>query len=107
MSTHAQRLHIHGHVQGVGYRWSLVREAERLGLRGWVRNRRDGSVEALAVGPPAALQALVAWAQRGPPAARVSRVDVRPAGADEVAEAAAAQAAAGFMQRPLSDRAPI
>ena len=68
-------LRITGTVQGVGYRYALQREAERLGLRGWVRNRRDGSVEALAQGSPAALDALTVWARRGPPAARVAGVD--------------------------------
>ena len=71
--------------------------AERLGLRGWVRNRRDGSVEALACGPAGALDQLVAWAHHGPPAARVSRVDVLPA---DAAQAAEAQALSGFEQRP-------
>jgi len=67
-------LRIEGTVQGVGYRYALQREAGRLGLTGWVRNRRDGSVESLAQGSADALEALAAWARRGPPAARVSRV---------------------------------
>ena len=61
-------------VQGVGYRFALEREAARLGLTGWVRNRRDGSVEAVAQGPAEALDALAAWARRGPPAAQVTGV---------------------------------
>lgn len=68
-------------MQGVGYRESCRREAERLGVRGWVRNRSDGSVEALMVGDEAALAALAAWLQHGPPAACVRRVksaDVAP-----------------------------
>lgn len=65
-----RHLAIRGRVQGVGYRASL------LGLRGWVRNRRDGSVEALLQGRPAAVQALIDWARRGPPAARVDEVVV-------------------------------
>ena len=73
-----RRLRIHGVVQGVGFRYSLQREAVRLGLAGWVRNRRDGTVEALACGPAPAVDALVAWAHRGPPSARVDRVEVAP-----------------------------
>ncbi len=67
-------LRITGRVQGVGFRWSLCAEAQALGLAGWVRNRRDGSVEALLYGPPAAVDRLRQWAQRGPPMARVDRV---------------------------------
>jgi acylphosphatase len=67
-------LRIEGTVQGVGYRYAMQREAGRLGLTGWVRNRRDGSVESLAQGSAEALDALAAWACRGPPAARVSGV---------------------------------
>ena len=68
-------LRIIGRVQGVGYREAMVREAGRLAVTGWVRNRADGSVEALVQGRSAALDALLAWAQRGPPAACVERVD--------------------------------
>ena len=65
---------MNGVVQGVGYRWSTVRAAEPLGLRGWVQNLPDGSVEILAEGPPDALDALERWAHAGPPHARVSGV---------------------------------
>lgn len=69
---------ITGLVQGVCYRASLVAEARALGLDGWVRNRRDSSVEAVARGPEAALAALEDWARKGPPGARVSGVETSP-----------------------------
>ncbi|TAK41458.1 MAG: acylphosphatase [Betaproteobacteria bacterium] len=72
-------LSIAGRVQGVGYRESLRAEALRLGVSGWVRNRRDGSVEAVLQGPHEAVDAALAWARRGPPAARVAQLDARPA----------------------------
>lgn len=68
-------LRIDGQVQGVGYRDAMRREAARLGATGWVRNRADGSVEALAQGGGTVVEALLAWARRGPPAARVERVE--------------------------------
>jgi acylphosphatase len=76
MAEAVLRVEIRGQVQGVGYRWAMVEEARRLGLRGWVRNRRDGSVEALVAGPEGAVGQVLAWARRGPPAAQVSSVDV-------------------------------
>jgi acylphosphatase len=72
----AKRLIIKGRVQGVGYRVSFAETAIALGLAGWVRNRRDGSVEACVQGDDDAITAVVSWARRGPPAARVSDVVV-------------------------------
>ena len=65
-----------GRVQGVGFRYSLRAEAERLGVSGWVRNRRDGSVDALLTGDPDAVEAVISWAHDGPSGARVDDVDV-------------------------------
>ncbi len=75
MGVRAQ-LVVSGRVQGVWYRGAMQEEARRLGLGGWVRNADDGTVEAEAEGEPAAVEALVAWAHRGPPAARVTDVRV-------------------------------
>ena len=75
-----RRLRIEGLVQGVGYRAAMYERARRLGVTGWVRNRRDGSVEAVAQGSAETLERFVAWAQQGPPAARVSSVRVSDAG---------------------------
>ncbi len=77
----AVRLTITGRVQGVWYRGWTVEQAQARGLDGWVRNRADGSVEALVAGPAAAVEALVALCHEGPPAARVTAVN-RGAGAD-------------------------
>jgi acylphosphatase len=73
------RLVAHGRVQGVWFREGMRQEAQRLGVTGWVRNRRDGTVEAVVHGAPAAVEAIVAWARRGPEAAEVDRLEVVPA----------------------------
>ena len=78
MKTTCQ-LRISGRVQGVGYRDALRRQALACGLAGWVRNRLDGSVEAVLQGDARSVEEVIAWAQRGPPAARVDRVDAQPA----------------------------
>jgi acylphosphatase len=74
-----RRLLVHGRVQGVWYRGWTVDQAEELGLDGWVRNRRDGSVEILVSGPGAAVGELIERCRQGPPAARVERVEVEEA----------------------------
>ncbi len=71
------QLVVRGRVQGVYFRASAQREARRLGLTGWVRNRPDGFVELLAEGEEEGIKDLIAWANRGPSAARVERVDTR------------------------------
>jgi acylphosphatase len=83
-------LRITGIVQGVGYRYSTVREALRLGLSGWVRNRRDGSVEANISGEAEAVAKMIAWCRQGPTGASVDHVAV------EIGEACSG----GFEQRP-------
>lgn len=73
-----RRLVVRGRVQGVWYRESMRREAEALGVAGWVRNRTDGTVEAVVQGTAVAVEAIVAWARRGPDEARVEAIDVEP-----------------------------
>lgn len=72
-----RHLLIAGRVQGVGYRDWMVREAGRLGLSGWVRNRPDGMVEAVVAGPEPAVEALLTLVRRGPRLARVDAVEER------------------------------
>jgi acylphosphatase len=73
-----------GMVQGVGYRAFVADEAARHGVVGWVRNRRDGSVEAVFNGPAAAVEATVSACRKGPWGARVDGIDRRQATADEL-----------------------
>ena len=72
--TITRRVLVEGFVQGVGYRHFAVHAARRFGLSGWVRNRADGSVEALISGSPDAIEAMLAQLRRGPPGARVRAV---------------------------------
>jgi acylphosphatase len=85
------RLGITGQVQGVGYRFWMTRTAASLGLRGWVRNRRDGSVEALVTGTPEDIAAVTKASRQGPPGARVDSVTATPAEDD---------GSVGFSARP-------
>jgi acylphosphatase len=77
MSLKQVHLYVRGRVQGVYFRASAQREAKRLGLTGWVKNRPDGSVEVLAEGEEEEVKEFIGWAHRGPGAARVDVVDVR------------------------------
>jgi acylphosphatase len=72
---HCLHLLIRGRVQGVGFRYFVLRRAQALGLAGWVRNRADGAVEVEAEGTRAALEALVGAVRHGPTGARVTAVD--------------------------------
>lgn len=67
-------LRIYGLVQGVWYRGSMVEQAVARNLDGWVRNRQDGSVEAIVAGDQTAVRDLIAWCRRGPPSARVDEI---------------------------------
>lgn len=71
-----RRLVITGRVQGVWYRRSMAQEAQRLGVTGWVRNRADGSVEAMVAGTAEQVAMIMNWARRGPPNAVVEHVAV-------------------------------
>ncbi len=82
MSGAIRRMEIRGRVQGVGYRAWVEHQAKRHAVEGWVRNRRDGSVEALFCGPEDVVAALVTSCRRGPSSARVGDVIEEAAGAD-------------------------
>ena len=88
------RLAITGRVQGVGYRDWAVTTGQRLGLSGWVRNRTDGSVEALVVGDDEAVGKMIEACRRGPLSARVDAVDVEPVDLDVLPS--------GFTRRPTA-----
>ncbi|HZN25519.1 MAG TPA: acylphosphatase [Burkholderiales bacterium] len=86
-----RHLRIRGRVQGVGFRLYMQREAQRLGVNGWVRNRHDGSVEAVVHGDANAVEAVIAWSRHGPSSARVTDVQVSDTDAGDYS---------GFEQRP-------
>jgi len=83
--TQLRHVVVHGRVQGVGFRAWTETTALRLGLEGWVRNRRDGTVEALLVGTPDKVAAMLALIHRGPPGARVDRIEERDGGNADLA----------------------
>jgi len=94
MEIVVRRLAIRGRVQGVGYRGSMTREATHLNVSGWVRNRVDGSVEAVVAGSAAAVEAIIEWARRGPDGALVIALDVQTLPAQAVFDR--------FEQRPTA-----
>jgi acylphosphatase len=75
----ARRVVVRGRVQGVGYRYAMVDAAAAAGITGWVRNCRDGSVEALVEGDADAVTRVIAWCRRGPGSAAVEAIDVSDA----------------------------
>lgn len=85
------RIVVEGFVQAVGYRHFLIEEARKLGLSGWIRNRSNGTVEALASGPTKDVEAFVGACMRGPPGSRVKNVELHKAEAPEEC---------GFRRRP-------
>ncbi len=74
--TVTKHLLVKGHVQGVGYRMSMLYAANRFGLVGWVRNTRNGDVEAVVQGEESDVEEFIDWAHQGPGLARVDNVDV-------------------------------
>src|SRR3954467_3689135 len=82
MSDVVRQVTIRGEVQGVGFRYWTRRAATARGLQGWVRNRRDGSVEAVFAGPEEKVVEMINLCRRGPDGARVDTVDEQAAGAD-------------------------
>ena len=74
--TVVKHLVINGRVQGVGFRYHTNRVAQELGVTGWVRNRRDGSVEAMVSGAPDAVDKIIEWARHGPRLAIVTGIEI-------------------------------
>ena len=89
--TEIRRLVVTGVVQGVGFRYHMSNTALRLGISGWVRNCRDGSVESVITGAPESIAAMIDWAWVGPPAAQVRQIFVE--------QVEAADSFQGFQQR--------
>jgi len=88
----ARHLVVRGRVQGVGYRFAMTEVALALGMIGWVRNRRDGTVEAVVQGEEETVERLVSWCRRGPAGAHVTAVAAEPLVVDPALKS--------FAQRP-------
>lgn len=95
----AIRVVVSGRVQGVGYRDWAVGEARRIGLAGWIRNRTDGTVELLLLGPQAQIDQMVALAASGPRMAQVYRIEQVPA---DMVDGVAELEGAVFQRRPTA-----
>ena len=93
-----RHLRIHGTVQGVWFRESMRQEAEQLGVTGWVRNRFDGSVEAVVQGTPQAVETIIEWCKLGPKRAEVTRVEI----AEVDAAASGSERFDSFMKFPTA-----
>ena len=87
-----RRVMIRGRVQGVGFRAWTEHEARRRALEGWVRNRRDGAVEAVFAGPPETVADMIEACRRGPPPARVEALDVHDASLNDLGQRRAGEA---------------
>ena len=85
MAREQRHIHIHGKVQGVGYRFFATRVARRLGLKGFIQNNRDGSVEAVLAGSEEVVLTMIELCRDGPPGAQVTAIDQREAGAVDLA----------------------
>jgi acylphosphatase len=94
-----RRVTIRGRVQGVGFRAWAEHEARRRALEGWVRNRRDGSVEAMFAGPPAAVANMIEACRHGPSIARVDAVEAQEAHLDDLGQRRAGE---GFSMLPTA-----
>jgi acylphosphatase len=83
----ARRVVVSGQVQGVGFRYAMSEAARAIGVAGWVRNRRDGTVEALVQGEDEQVERMLAWCRRGPPGARVTAIAIDVLSIDPAIEA--------------------
>jgi acylphosphatase len=99
-----KHLIVHGRVQGVNFREAMRMEAQRLGVTGWVRNRHDGTVEAVLHGWPDDVNAMLDWTRRGPPGARVVQMDVNEAAGEYPASTSYSSGARATSEAPTKSR---